>query len=234
MTTLSAHLWTAGSPRRRIRHGSCVRPATVPPTLRRRVFRGTDAVRCALLTPNQLRGSTWRRLLPDVYVHRDVPVTHGLRAAAAAFCLPDAFVTGCSAAVLWGVDLVGPEADVEVTVPPTAHQRRIPGLVVRRAALLPEDLWRRSDVPVTTAEATAVRVAGLLPGDDAVAAVDRLVSPSTGSSSEGASSRAWTSPGRNTGSRSSTTGCGTPSQASSPGTGGGSTSCTGPGGGWSS
>lgn len=175
MTTLRAHLWTAGGGCRRIRHGSHVRPASVPPTLRGSVFRGTDAVRCALLTPNQLRGSTWRRLLPDVYVHRDLRVTHELRAAAAAVCLPEAVVTGRSAAVLWGIDLAGPEDDVEVTLPPTAHQRRIPGLVVRRAALSPEDRWRRGDVPVTTAEATAVRLAGLLPADDAVAAVDRLV-----------------------------------------------------------
>ena len=153
-----------------------MRPASVPSSLRREVFRGSAAVRTGLLTSNQLRGRTWRRLFPDVYVHQDVPVTHQLRAGAAVLCLPGAVVSGRSAAVLWGVDLASADDDVEVTLQPGAHQRRIPGLVARRATLLPEDHWRRSDIPVTTAEATAVRLAGLLPGDHAVAAVDQLVS----------------------------------------------------------
>lgn len=153
-----------------------MRPAFVPRALGIGAFRGTDAVRAGLLTPNQLRGRTWRRLFPDVYVHGAVPVTHLLRAEAAVVCLPQAVVTGPSAAVLWGVDLAGPDDDVEVTMPPATHQRRIPGLTVRRALVRPEDRWRRLDVPVTTAEATAVRLAASLPRDDAVAAVDQLVS----------------------------------------------------------
>ena len=58
--------------------------ALVPPELRRRAFRGSHAVRVGLLTPNRLRGSAWRALFTDVYVHSDVVVTHGLRARAAA------------------------------------------------------------------------------------------------------------------------------------------------------
>lgn len=108
-------------------------------------------------------------------MHRDLPVSHGLRAQAATLLLPDAVVTGPSAAVLWGVPLANTWADVEVTLPPTAHPRRIPGLRVRRAQLRPHDVLRRLDVPVTSAEATAVRLAAVLPRVDAVAAVDRMI-----------------------------------------------------------
>jgi very-short-patch-repair endonuclease len=77
--------------------------------------------------------------------------------------------------VLWGVELAGPADDVEVTMPPPAHPRRLAGLRVRRAVIPPDHHWRRLDIPVTTAAATAVRLAGCLPGDDAVIAVDQMV-----------------------------------------------------------
>jgi very-short-patch-repair endonuclease len=151
--------------------------ARVPAELRGTPFRGSTALRLGLLTPNQLRGPSWRALFTDVYVHRGVPVTHELRARAAAdLLLPGAVVTGRSAAVLWDVDLAGPADDVELTLPPGAHPRRVRGLCVRRAALAPTDLTRRQSTLVTSAEATAVRLASSLPGDDAVVAVDRLVS----------------------------------------------------------
>jgi hypothetical protein len=150
-------------------------PALVPPQLRREAFLGSDAMRRGLLTARQLDGPSWRRLFHGVYVHRDVEVTHELRARGAVLLLPAAVVTGLSAAVLWGIDLAGPSDDVELTVPPTDHPHRVKGLRVRRATLPDASRWRRSDVPVTTAAATAVRVAGLLPLDDAVVAVDQLV-----------------------------------------------------------
>lgn len=151
-------------------------PAPLVPDLLRAVpFRGSDAVRSGVLTRRRLRGSTWRRLFPDVYVHREVPVTHEPWARAAAVLLPEAVVTGRSAAVLWGVDLADAEQPVEVTAPPRSNQVRVGGLVVRRAALDPDQLSRRRGVPVTTPEATAVRLAAVLSHDDAVAAVDQLV-----------------------------------------------------------
>lgn len=156
-------------------HRGPMPPARVPPQLRRDVFLGSDAVRHGLLTARQLEGSSWRRLFHGAYVHRDVEVTHELRARAAVLLLPSAVITGLSAAVLWGLDLVGPLDDVELTLPPTDHPRRVRGLRVRRAVLPPSSRWRRSDVPVTTPAATAVRVAGLLPLDDAVVAVDRII-----------------------------------------------------------
>jgi hypothetical protein len=46
---------------------------------------------------------------------------------------------------------------------------------VRRAVLSRDLQFSRNGIPVTTAEATAVRLAGSLPGDDAVCAVDQLI-----------------------------------------------------------
>jgi hypothetical protein len=147
----------------------------VPAELRTEVFRGSQAVRSGLLTRRQLRGATWRRLLQDVYVHRDVPFTHELRARAAVALLPAAVVTGCSAAVLWGVPLAGPDNDVEVTLPPRTHMVRVDGLRTRRAALRSTDVGRRRGLLVTTPAATALRLASALPRDAAVVAVDQLI-----------------------------------------------------------
>jgi very-short-patch-repair endonuclease len=152
-----------------------VAPA-VPASLRNRVFRGSHAVRAGLLTPAQLRGRTWRRLFPDVYVHEDVAVTHALRArAAAGVLLPGAVVTGRSAAVLWGVDLASTAEDVELTRPPGAHPVRVAGLRGRRSRLDVGWTTRRRGVAVTTPEATAAGLAATLPAVEAVVAVDQLV-----------------------------------------------------------
>jgi hypothetical protein len=149
--------------------------AHVPTKLRGEVFRGSVAVRSGLITRRQLRGSTWRRLLQDVYVHRAVPVTHELRARAAVLLLPSAVITGCSAGTLWGVPLAGPDDDVEVTLPPKSHMVRIHGLRARRAALRGDEVGRRRGLPVTTPPATALRLAAVLPQDAAVVAVDQLI-----------------------------------------------------------
>ena len=107
------------------------------------------------------------------------PSTHEVRVAGACLLLPDGIVTGRSAAVLWGVDLARPEDLVEITCGPRSHPRRIPGIVVRRADVPSADRWRRMSLPVTTATETALRLASLLPGDDAVVAVDRMVATGT-------------------------------------------------------
>jgi hypothetical protein len=138
-------------------------------------FLGWWAVDEGLLTADQLRSSAWRRLFRGVYVHRDVPVTHALRAHAACVLLPAGVVTGRSAAVLWGVDLAAVTDDVEVTVPSSSHPTRLPGIRGRRSDLPRAHRWRRGGIPVTTPEATAVRLAQLLEGDSAVVAVNQMV-----------------------------------------------------------
>ncbi|RBY77990.1 hypothetical protein DQ239_09800 [Blastococcus sp. TF02-09] len=151
------------------------RPARVPPQLEEKPFLGSSAVAAGLLSLRQLEGATWRRLVHGVYVHRDVPVTHALRAEAALLRLPGAVVTGRSAAVLWGVDLAGPDDDVELTLPPGSHMVRVLGLHTRRAALPATDVRRRSGLRVSSPAATALRLASVLPPDHAVAAVDQLI-----------------------------------------------------------
>ncbi|MGY1825742.1 hypothetical protein [Blastococcus sp. SYSU DS0541] len=92
---------------------------------------------------------------------------HRLRAlAAASLVFADAVVTGCSAAVLWGVELAGPGDDVELTVPPSRRPVRVAGIGVRRAALARDDVRPCFGARVTLPEATAVRVAAALPPDD--------------------------------------------------------------------
>ena len=147
----------------------------VPAELTRDVFVGSAAVRAGLLTRRQLQGATWRRLLHDVYVHRDVPLTHELRARAAVVRLPRAVITGRSAAVLWGLDLCGAEDEVEVTLPPGTRMVRSDGVVARRAALDRSDVVVRRGLRTTTPGTTACRLASVLDEASAVAAVDQLV-----------------------------------------------------------
>jgi very-short-patch-repair endonuclease len=129
-----------------------------------------------MLTPGQLRGPALRPLFRDVYVDASLPITHRLRAVAAARLLvPGAVVSGLSAAVLWGVDLAAADHDVELTLPPGAHGRRSTGVRVRRTAIDPSEVTTRRGARVTTPPLTAVRVASVLDGDEAVVAIDRLV-----------------------------------------------------------
>jgi hypothetical protein len=140
------------------------------------MFRGSTVVRSGLLTANQLRGPAWRRLFPDVYAHVELPVTHALRALAAArLVVPRSVVTGRSAAGFWGVELLSAWDDVELTIPPGRLAVRTTGVRVRRARLDPAHVRNRQGTPVASAEATAVHLAGLLHGDDAVVVVDRFV-----------------------------------------------------------
>lgn len=169
-------LWTTGQRIGSIGHGSPVPvTAAVPARLRSCAFRGSRAVAAGLLSSDQLRGPTWRALYRDIYVHRDVPVDHALRARAALLLVPGALVSGRSAAVLWGVDLLDADDDVELTVPPGGGPVRVGGLRVHRRRL--PDGWatRVGGVPVTSPEATALLVAATAPTDNAVVDLDRLV-----------------------------------------------------------
>jgi hypothetical protein len=91
------------------------------------MFRGSAVVAAGTLSSGELRSSAWRRLFRDVYACADVPVTHELRAAAAARLLVSgAVVSGRSAAVLWGLPLAQTDDDVELTVPPGSNVCRMP------------------------------------------------------------------------------------------------------------
>jgi hypothetical protein len=138
-------------------------------------FRGSDAVRAGLLTRRQLDGSSWHRVFRDVYLHASIPITHEARTRAATLLLPTGVATGATAANLWGVDLLGPDDDVEITLPPGSHMVRVPGIRARRARIDASHVWRRRDIAVSTPAATAVRLAQALPDEDAVVAIDQLI-----------------------------------------------------------
>ncbi len=149
---------------------------TRPPDLHGKVFRGSAMVRAGRLTKGQLRSSAWRRLFPDVYACASLPVDHPRRArAAAALVVPGAVVSGRSAATLWGVPLAGPEDDVELTVPPGCRAGAVHGIRVSRRHLPADAVVVRGGVRVTTAVRTAVDIARTEPLEDAVVALDQLI-----------------------------------------------------------
>jgi hypothetical protein len=130
------------------------------------------------LTRGELRSSAWQRLFRDVYACADVPVTHQVRAVAAArLLLPEAVVTGRSAAVLWGIPAAGRDDDVELTLPPGSAACTMPGLHVRRRHLDAEHLTSRRGARATTPTATAFDLARIQPLDEAVVALDQFLAP---------------------------------------------------------
>ena len=142
------------------------------------MFRGSAAVASGRLTRAQLRSAAWQRLFRDVYACTSLPVTHEVRAVAAArLLLPGAVVSGRSAAVLWGVEwAAGVDHDVELTVPPGSSACSVPGVRVRRWALDPAVVGMHGATRTTAPGTTAVdigRESG--PIDESVAAVDGLV-----------------------------------------------------------
>jgi len=91
------------------------RRPTVPSALRGITFRGSLAVKEGLITRGQLGSSAWRRLFRDVYAERYAEIDHaGMCTAAVEHLLPDAVVTGASAAFLFGIALVRRADPVEL------------------------------------------------------------------------------------------------------------------------
>ncbi len=146
-----------------------------PPSLRGRVFRGSAVVAAGTLTAKELRGPAWRRLFRDVYACTELPVTHQLRVVAAGLLVPDAVISGRSAAVLWGVPEAERDDDVELTVPPGTTVCRARGLRVRRRLLSPAQIMERRRLRVLTPEATAIDLARTGSLDSAVVLIDRFV-----------------------------------------------------------
>jgi AbiEi antitoxin C-terminal domain len=154
------------------------RPPQRPPDLVGTVFRGSEAVRSGRLTRHQLHSSAWRRLYPDVYACSALEVTHQLRArAVTALLVPGAVASGRTAATLWGVELAGPDDDVECTAPASTGAGSVTGVRVNRFRLPPHEVTRRGGIPVTTPLRTALDLARIRPLDDAVVALDRFLQP---------------------------------------------------------
>ncbi|MEU8240225.1 DUF559 domain-containing protein [Actinoplanes missouriensis] len=144
-------------------------PLTVP-------FRGSAATAAGLLTKSQLRGPTWQRLLPDVYAHRDLPLDHRVRCAAAALLLPPGTaIGGLSAAYLWGAELVRPQSPVSVVAPRNGWMIRDHRITTHYTTLADTDLTVAGGLPVTTVERTAFDLGRRLPRTEAVVVLDALL-----------------------------------------------------------
>jgi hypothetical protein len=151
--------------------------AQVPWELEFVPFRGSDAVRRGIISRAMLRGSSWRRLLPDVYVHAEIydPDDHRMWCRAAAITLPvGGAVDGYSAAFLWGLDLLPRDAPVSVTVPTGVRLSLHPRRLVRRASLAPEDITTLAGIPVTTPVRTAFDLGRQANRREAVIALDAM------------------------------------------------------------
>src|SRR3982074_1948072 len=112
------------------------KPAHVPDSLRRWPFRGSAAVRSGLLSKNQLRSSSWRRMFEDVYLHESVPLAHLIQSRAWTLGMaPGAAISGASAAFLHGAEVLRVEAPVEVTMPRELRMPAHPDVAVRYAQL---------------------------------------------------------------------------------------------------
>jgi hypothetical protein len=106
-----------------------------------------------------LRGPSWRRLFPDVYVNAEAYDAHDHRmwCDAVALTLRDGeAIDRYSAAFLWGVDLLPRDAPVTVSVLRAARVWPHPRRKVVRTALAREDVTVLAGIPLTTPLRTAI------------------------------------------------------------------------------
>lgn len=129
----------------------------VPTELGGQPFLGAEAVRAGLVTPDQLRGPSFRPLLRGVHIAADAPESMAARAAAAGLVLPpDAVASHATAAYVHGADVAHRRAPVEATVVPPRTLLSRPGLLVRESRLEPDDVTEACGLAVTTPLRTAV------------------------------------------------------------------------------
>ena len=152
------------------------RARPLPPHLRGRVFRGTDAM-AGGLPRRVLRGPCVHHLFRDAYADADLPLDHLLRCRALALVLPSrACLADHSAAAVHGVRIVDVDAPVVVAAPHGSAWDAMPGTSVRRARLGEAERVVVSRLPVTSAARTLVDLAGRrLPAAESVVLVDALL-----------------------------------------------------------
>jgi hypothetical protein len=149
-----------------------------PPELHGSLFRGSVAVLAGRLTRHQLHSSAWYRLFPDVYACASLAVTHELRTrAVTSLLLPRSVACGRTAAVLWGIDLAGPDDDVECAVPTGIRAGAVAGVRVTRRPVGPEEMAQRDGIPSTASLRTALDLARIRPLEEAVVCLDQFLRP---------------------------------------------------------
>ena len=140
------------------------------------VFVGSHAVAEGVLTANQLRRRSYRRLVHGVYADPEITFDHRLRCRGVALLLPTgAVVGGHSAAAWYGAPFAGTFDPVTVISPPTLEWKGPRGVRVHRSRSRFDVVTDPDGVPVTTAPRTAWDVAALEPLGTATAALDAMV-----------------------------------------------------------
>lgn len=140
------------------------------------VFLGSVAVDAGLVTRSELVGSRFQRLHRGVYAPAGLRVDHRLMCRSALLLVPDAAVTGRSAAWLWGAGSARRTRDpVTLALRAPDHARRRAGIVVRRVLLAPRELTTVHGLPVTTPVRTVRDIAALEPTEEAVPVVDEML-----------------------------------------------------------
>ena len=140
------------------------------------VFVGSHAIAEGLLTPEQLRERSYRRLVQGVYADPGLEFDHRLRCSGVALVLPPGAAIGGHSAAAWhGAPFAGPNDPVTVIRPPSVLWKGPREVRVRQAGLADGDVEHRDGVPVTSPLRTAWDVAGLESLGTAVAALDAMV-----------------------------------------------------------
>jgi G:T-mismatch repair DNA endonuclease (very short patch repair protein) len=141
------------------------------------VFRGTWAVREGILSRDQLRSSTWRRLRSDVYADVSLPVDHLLHTRGVSLVMPpEAAFAGLTAVALWGGrEFASADDAVEVVVPRGVRWQPGPGVAVRTSALDGDVVHDPPRLRRTGRVRTAVDLVRRAEVDAGVVVLDRLV-----------------------------------------------------------
>lgn len=149
------------------------RPAPIPDRLTHRVFTRTEAL--SLVSPDDLRGPSYQRILRGMYCRADGGITQTERIMAAMQVMPAGTVlSGTSALWTMSVKLADPDDPVEVIVPPGSKVRNRSEIRVRRDVLLPDEVMGGSLGPRTTPARTAFDVARMGPPLQTVPLLDAL------------------------------------------------------------
>ena len=137
-------------------------------------FRGSSAVAAGLVSKGQLRGSTFRRLFPDIYLPRDVAPTLAVRSRGAQLLVAGyGALAGYSAAEVLGARIAPRDADAEVVVP-GGEFRECRGLRVHREQLADDEVETVAGLVVTSAIRTAYDLARWSTQVEGVVAADAL------------------------------------------------------------
>lgn len=158
-----------------VRHAALMaRRCFVPQELRGGPFTIAEA-HAVGVSKGQLRGSAWRRVCQGWYCWAGYPLSETARLIPIARGLPEGFAfAGTTAARLHNLD-VPIRARPEVIVPaPTATSERVEA-IVRREQLDPSQVAWRQGFPVTNAVRTCFDLAGRLPLQEAVVALDQAL-----------------------------------------------------------